>query len=475
MFCKKQSGPKDYMDLFQIINKDLFISNPESIRLEFIKRNPDKSFENTAQYLLKLVTDSLIHIRTRNDKQFQQYFSLMRAKVLFERSISKEGFKELKKAQKLANSNEDNLALSYGYSQELSHLSELGFPEMTEDKLIETHMKIKKNLRQLHQIQEHSSLYQLLRYRLLHSKKSLSTSDKTKLNDLIITELSIITRGSPTNFETQKTHLLFQSFFLMQTGEYQSSIKSFKELNELFESKKSLWKIPPYDYLNALEGILDNLRSIADYDEMKFFIKKIEKLLEQKYPEHFQAIAKQTVYIYKLNILIEKGEPSEAIQFSESIPAALTKNENLVNYEKRAELLFFIALCYFCSEDYQKAKKQINTIKNFDKMNVNSNIHRVSWLLQILIYYELDDLLYLDYEIRSYKRTFKKNGGILKTENLVFKMIKHDPRRKNKLRNIKFLNRIAKDIPEIRWSNYERQILKYYDFISWIFTKLNIQ
>src|SRR5690606_24492572 len=230
-----------------------------------------------------------------------------------------------------------------------------GFIQMEEKDLVELQMKTKNYLRQLHLLQEHSSLFEVLILRLNQSGRSLSTEDTEKLNDLLISELSLITRGNQSNFESQKMHLLFQSYFLVHTGQFKSSLKSFKELNSLFENNKSLWSFPPYDYLFTVDGILDNLRIIGYFPELAFFIQRLEDLMGQKFPEYFQAIAWQTIYIYKLNMLINNADPSSAIQLSESIPSTLVKNNNAGNYDKQTELIFYIGLAHFCTGDFYKA------------------------------------------------------------------------------------------------------------------------
>lgn len=470
--CKKQSGSKDYLDLFNIINHQSKVGTPRSVVLQFNEMHPGKSFENTAQYLMKIITDTLLQSGVVNDKWFQQHYSLMRSKVLFERSIFQEGYKELKKAQMLATEIQDNSILFITYRNELNYFSEIGFTQMSEQDLVETQMKTKSILRNLHQIQEHSSLLELLRYRLIHSGKSLSNNDKMELNDLLISELSIATRGAMPNFEIQKIHLLFQSFFLIHIGDYKSSLKSFNELNSLFESNEAMWNFPPYEYLYTLEGILDSLRTINYYNEMEFFINKVEKLSEQKFPDYFQIIARQIIYIYKLNILINKSEPSKAIQLSESIPLFLVKQENLVDYERRTELLFYIGLAYFNIKNFQKAHRHMSNITAIGKVNDNSCVYKASKLLHILIHYELDNSSFLDYQIRSYKRVVKKIGNALRVELLVLKVIKYDPKRKSKIKNLTTWKKIYISIVEINQSNYEKQILKYYNFNSWIESKL---
>lgn len=472
LHCKKQTGPKEYLDLFQIICKLTLADDPQQIERTFIKKHPGKSYENTAQYLLKVITDALVQIRIGNDKWFQQYHSLMRSKILFERSLPKEGYKEIKKAQKLANELQDNSVLFQSHRIELNYFSDSGFAKMEEKDLVERQMKAKSHLRQLHLLQEHSSLYELLRFRLTRSGRALSSEDKDKLNDLLISELSLITRGNQQNFESQKNHLLFQSFFLIHTGQYTPSLKSFDELNRLFEDNKTLWSFPPFDYLFTLDGVLDNLRTIGYVGEMEYYIQKIENLLEQQYPEYFHTIALQTVYVYKLHLLLHTAGSSQAIQLSTKIPPVLVNKESLSGYEKRTELILYIGLAYFNNGNFHRAGKQLSKIIALGKTRGTSNAYKAAWLIHMLVHYELDNLDFLEYEIRSYRRTFSKSGKALKIEGLLFRIIRYDPKRKTNMGKQKLLNKLFPVIQEMSQNHFEKQILKYYDFEGWIKNKL---
>ena len=472
LYCKKQSGQSEYLDLFQIISKQPSAEGPEQVASIFHTKHPGKSYENTAQYLFKVITDSLVQIGIANDKWFQQYHSLMRSKILFERSLPKEGYKAIKKTQQLAGELQDSVVLFQSHRIELNYFSESGFANMEEKDLVELQMKTKNHLRQLHLLQEHSSLYEVLRFRLIRSGRSFSREDTEKLNDLLISELSLITRGNQQNFESQKNHLLFQSFFLIHTGQYTPSLKSFSELNRLFEDNKSLWSFPPYDYLFTLEGVLDNLRTIGYFGEMGYYIQKVETLLEQKYPEYFHTIASQTVYIYKLHLLHHTAESSQALQLAKNIPAVLLNKESVSAYEKRTELILYTGLAYFYHGHFQRASKQLSKITALEKTRGTSNVYKAAWLIYMMIHYELDNLDFLEYEIRSYQRTFSKRGKALKTEALLFRMIRFDPKRKNKASKQRLLNKISPILQEISQNNFEKQILKYYDFPGWMQKKL---
>ncbi len=468
LYSDKQEGARVYLGLFDLINN----GNADTIREEFIKKYPRKNYENTCRYLMKIITDSLVNTRKENDKWFQQHQCLMRSKILMERSITDQGYRELKHAKQLSRELQDNLIYYFTCNLEMKFWSDSGFGDKTEDEIVQMHMNAKTALRLLHKIQEQSSLFDILKYRGLHSGKSFSKKDNEKLNDLLITELSLVTRDFQDNFESKKLHLLFQSFFFINSSDYKSSLKCFYDLNNLFEQNESVWSFPPYDYLATLEGVLDNLRTIRYYSEMDYYIDKLQKLTDREYPESFHIIALQTVYTYKLTSLIHQQKLAEARELTNSIPSWLLKDATVFDYEKLTELLFTISLVSFSEKNYQKALRQLGHIINIGKVNFNLSVFKVSRLMQILIHYELNDLNYLEYEIRSYKRMFRQTGKATATERMVLKVIQFDPHKKSIIKRQILWKKISHQVDLILQDKYEKQILKYYDFTRWIKIKL---
>ena len=472
IYSGKQTGTKDYLDLFEIINDTIISSNTDVIQAFFQKKYPHKNFESTCRYLMKIITDCLVAIRKDNDKWFQQYHSLMCSKILMERSITGQAYRQLKNAQALSKEIQDNLIYYYTCSQDLLYWSNTGFGEKTESEIVQMHMNAKNALRLLHKIQEQSSLFDILKFRGLRSGKSFSKKDNEKLNDLLISELSLVTRDFRDNFESNKLHLLFQSFFFINSGDYKSSLKCFYDLVDLFENNESVWGFPPYDYLSTLEGVLDNLRAIGYVDNLNYYIEKLDQLTRRDYPDSFQIVAQQTVYIYKIATLIHQHSIKEAGELAGRIPSSLLKNVSVLNYEKLTELIFYISLISFHEKKFQKSLKQLSIINTIEKTNFNLSIYKVSRLLQIIIHYELNDLEYLNYEIRSYKRMFKKTGKVSEIEKLILLVVQFDPAKKSHAKKAILWKKISRQIDELHTNKYEKQILKYYNFCDWIKNKL---
>ena len=163
----------------------------------------------------------------------------------------------------------------------------------------------------------------------------------------------------------------------------------------------------------------------------------MEQLDAQQYPEYFRFTVRKTMMIYQLAIFTGTKKFKEAVHFIQQVDPVLLKAYSMVDYEKQSELLFGVGLAYFGINDFKKAQKYINEIVLIGKPNYQSIIYKAARLLGILIHYSDNNLEYLDYEIRSYKRTFQNRGKLLKTEKIILKTIKLHPdinrSRKNEL------------------------------------------
>ncbi len=466
LHCTKLKGPKDYLLLYELAVAHN--GNGKSWEQQFRDAYPSKSFDNTANYLYKVLTDVLVQIRIDQDTWYAQHHYLMKARLCFERSMPNRAQKALKKAFKLASASQ-NHAVAYQVSRmELTALADVGFPMTSEQQLVDKQMKAKHTLQSLRQLHEHYSLYELLSHRLTKGALAINGKSDKKINDLILSELSLTTRGSQHQFEPQKLHLLFQSFFFIHTGEYRAALRIFNELNKLIESNELMWDYPPYDYLSALDGILDSLRSIGYYREMASFIDKAASLANRSYPDHFSNLAMLTAKVYRLNMLLGTADIPEALQLLDGHRGEQQTAPAIEGHEKQLEYDYFKGLSYFHARQWNKANKCINQIFTVEKQHTQLPVFRAARLLHILISYEQDELEYLDYEIRSYKRAFGKFGKSYKTEKLVFNTIASDPKRRGNVWKETTKKKIVGKLLAVKAEKREMQLLKYFDFGSWV-------
>jgi hypothetical protein len=470
LYCKKQSGDRAYLALFDIIDQTQF-KDISHLQNKLHSIHPEASFETTANYLVKTLTNSLVYFKCEKDSLFQQMQSFMRARILFERALVSEGFKELGKAQKLAGSTQNYLMEYMCCREELDMLANLNFPDMNESKLLELQTKGKSSLKSLSQVHDHHSLFEILKTRLTCLGMSVSEEAKRTFNDLLLSELSLVTSKVAFNFQATKLHLMFQSFFFTSIGDYRSALKTFSELDALFQNNMENAGYLHLDYLSTLEGILDSLRTIRAYKQMPEYILKVKALIQEKNTEQFNQRVAKTVVIFQMTRLIGENHFAAALALSASQENQSLKDSIITDYERHCELLFYCGLAHFELKQRDKALKYINQITLLGKANYHSAIYKAAKLLGIIIRYELGDIEYIQYEIRAYKRLPQNKGVVLKIEKLIFKIAILDPHKNSVVKNNLIFKKLQPLISQIQNEKYELQIIKFYDFLAWIEAK----
>lgn len=471
IYTNKQTGNKDYLGLFNIIDQ---VSGSDStfVKQQFNKLHPQSSLNNTARYLLKLMTDSLIQSKTEKDNFFQLLHEIMRIKILQERSLSQDGHILLKKIRKAASISQQHLIEYLTYREELNYSSDSNFQDTNDKMLVENQMKAKDILKMLNHIHDHHSLFELLKYRLVHFGKISSDEEKKRLNDLMLSEMILVAGKSKNSFAAQKLHLLFQSFFFTDIGDYHSALRTFYSLNKLFEENLKLLDNPPIDYITALNGILNILNTFRKFEDIHFYIAKVAQLDQSYYPEYFRFQVKKTIAVYELAIFTGEKKWEEAVGYINGLDDAILKTYEMIDEEKQWELYFYCSLVFFANKEWKKAHQYISEVMQHHKMQPQLFICKAIRLLNIIIYYEIGDIDYLEYEIRSYKRLFGKKHPLLKTEKLLLKAILAKPSIKRKRLPLLEHKKIKKEINEISTDKYEKQLLKYFDFPDWIQNKI---
>jgi len=463
--AKLQSGVKDYLTLFDLIEKHK-TPDVENLKKEFRKKRPKSSWEHSSIYLGNAIVDTLIKIRKEKDVFSDLLHQMQQVKILKERSLGDEALKQLKRIQKQANQHQLPLIEYYCFRQELGHYTEENFSGLADDTLIKLQMKGKELLKSMNHIHDHYSLYELLKHRLIHAGKIASEEGKKKLNDLMLSEM-VLVAGKSKSFTSQKLHLLFQSFFFTDVGEYQSALKSFFQLNQLLEKNEALLDNPPLDYLSALSGIIDSLRMLGNKADIDFYLEKINNLDQGSYPEFFRYLVRKTFYAQQIAGMLQSDQLEEAKKLVESIPEDALNNYAMVDEEKQLELHFYCSLVHFIHGNWRKAHLFIRSIMNRLKMPEQLLISKAIRLLNIIIYYEKGELPHLEYEIRSYKRYFMQ-AKLLRTEKLIFKIIGSTSANKRLQMMPAERRKIINELEGIIGDRYEQQLLKYFDFTKWI-------
>ena len=460
---RKKTVP-EYLVLFNMIEKNGDKSIPE-LKQQFLKQMPGNSLETTIRYLYDLLLESMLDLRKDQDSYFNLFNKIFKARILYEKSLYDECFELLHYVIDQAEKYENYHALLLASKLELEYLLALNFPSIDERELMKKQFKVNESLKYLRKINEQSSLYEILKHRVINKGYPRSQNQKDELNDLVFSELSIVASQNLDNFEISKLHQLFQSNYLISVGDYKSALNSYIELNNLFESNKHLWSNPPVDYFETLEGVLESLRSIGNYKGMAYFINQLKSIGWQSAGFHLDLTC--TIYLYELFPFLDRGDFHSAGELMKKYSESLYEKLFSLNRARQAELCLYTSMIYFGNTEFQKAHKFLNQIILRGKNYYYLPLYRTIRLFNLIILYELSDFDLIRYEIRSMKRDFNYTGKHYKIEKYLFKFLIKDLSTAP-LKRKRFLDRTVREFKEIHKDVFEMQILRIFDFTAWV-------
>lgn len=460
---------KDYIFLFRLID-DKKISDPEELKMAFLAAKPASSFNTVVIYLFDLLIDILTRLRTEQDSYYLLFNELLHARVLYEKSMYQECFQVLKKVKEKAVYYENHFALLVAQRLELNYLLTLDFEDMDEQKLLNKQYKMNNTLKSIRQLNEQSSLYELLKYRMINRGASRSLEETQKLDDLVTSEISIVASAGVENFEIKKNHQLFQANYFITVGDYKAAFNSFVELNKLFEENSHLWNNPPVYYLMTVEGMLESLRIMHNYEGMNYFIEKLAKLSSPS--SSFQLNVTYVIFIYRLFSFIDAGDFDKAGIWITEHQASLIDKMLLLKEQQQAEMSLYIALIHLGNGEYRKARKRLSATIGRGHL-YSLPLFRTIRIVNVMIHYELGDVDYIQSEIRSIKREMSKNKGYnLKVESFLLKFLNYSFADTNRKKRAEIWESMAEEVHALYADKYETQILRKFDFVAWVEAKI---
>ena len=460
---------KDYIFLFRLID-DKKVSDPEELKMSFLAAKPTSSFNTVVIYLFDLLIDILTRLRTEQDSYYLLFNELLHARVLYEKSMYQECFQVLKKVKEKAVYYENHFALLVAQRLELNYLLTLDFEDMDEQKLLNKQYKMNNTLKSIRQLNEQSSLYELLKYRMINRGASRSLEETQKLDDLVTCEISIVASAGVENFEIKKNHQLFQANYFITVGDYKAAFNSFVELNKLFEENSHLWNNPPVYYLMTVEGMLESLRIMHNYEGMNYFIEKLTKLSSPS--SSFQLNVTYVIFIYRLFSFIDAGDFDKAGIWIAEHQASLIDKMLLLKEQQQTEMSLYIALIHLGNGEYRKARKRLSATIGRGHL-YSLPLFRTIRIVNVMIHYELGDVDYIQSEIRSIKREMSKNKGYnLKVESFLLKFLNYSFADTNRKRRAEIWESMAEEVHALYADKYETQILRKFDFVAWVEAKI---
>lgn len=248
---------------------------------------------------------------------------------------------------------------------------------------------------------------------------------------------------------------------------HQEQLIAHMESNEeLLNEYKSL-------YIFELNGLVVAYCQDREYEKGQNALKKLQSLhsLELSVPD--KEMLADTIAIAFGNIIHGYYLSDFDAAIAASNEAEKYMEASTSTHHHAAFLYLNLAKTNIYLGNYRKALIWTNNIFHDSPGNRRDDFYVIAWVFNIIIHFELDHIDFLPSLIKSTDRFLKKRNRLYKTEITILNFLKAKLPKSNTKKSIKqFYVELLIEMKEIVKDPYEAKAFKYFDFISWLESKI---
>jgi hypothetical protein len=408
---------KNYISLFDYLGKTKDL-NFKALEKQYGKNG----LEAARKHLTKIVMKAIREADSQTGIENKLIDLLKEAQILHRKGFVKDSFQKLIKVKEMALNNEQYTYFIISARLELRYLLRGRFTGVTELELIEKQRFITDILEHEIQLHRHSSLHKILSIRFINKGLVSNQQEKLKLNDLLLEENLILNNRNYRSFHAKKVHLNFQSIYFLMIGDHEESLKIFYELTDLFQNNKPLWAESPEYYFALLDGILTDLYAMERYTEMMFFIKQLSSVNTDS--EDLRLNVELFKAYYTLAVLNQTGESDKGQKMIKEDATVIGRMNKVPSADLHAQLFLMVSLMHFNNGEYKNCGRLLNYVLNNPDVNLTNQTYNQLKTMYLITQYELKNLDYLPYQIRSFQRRLNLGTDKNEIEKVVVMFIK---------------------------------------------------
>jgi hypothetical protein len=453
-----QKGEKGYMRLFDMLEKNLVMD--ENAEAELIRQYPGTSIEPARKHLYHVLMKSLRQYESGKDVEIRLMNLLHDSRILYNKGLINQSFEQLERVKHLALSGEKFIHYILAARQELQYLIRSQFAGVNESQLIQKQEQIKELLEQENKVSRYSMLYEILLLRYWKNGIVRSQEEITQLNDLLLEEYQLLNTRGEKSFEWQQLHFHFQSTYFQMTGNLEGSLNVFYELDGLFQKHHHLWKDAPLSYFHLLDGILNDLRWMARYEEMDFFMERMEAI--SSFSDGLNTLIKYGLLQHELNRQVDQGTFLKVNELLKNNAADIGKEAMQLPAHRHGQLMFAVVRVWVNVGKYSAALKVINSVLNQRVTSTNHSLLVLFQLMNLMVNALLNNRDYLHYAVRSMERKLKSERKLHGTEQLILMLLR-------RWIILKPPKNIDEQLASLSRNPFERQLIKELCLTDWLY------
>jgi hypothetical protein len=425
-----------------------------------------RKFSELKAYLYDSILNALQSYDEKSSVEYRLKGYLLDIKVLFKRTLYPECENQIAKAKKMATDFEEFTSLL----ELLRWEKELAYAR-TDIQFLDTELnRIRAEEKEaLRQLEIQTVLRNLFLQLLVELRKDVSRNEEQLKRLKSLSDHPYI-NVEPLNigFWARVYRLRFISLYYFSISDLDNFYNSSKKLVETFEDKPDFLKEDVSEYISAINNHVISCGNLNKLDEVR---ENLEKLKQVKpITGDDQLKIHRQYYMNMFRLCIETGD------FKKGLNELKNHQKEVDKFEKAAfekgNFYFQYFTIYFANEEYEQALDYLNQWLNMSKNVERQDLQALARVINLIIHFEMKNYVLLHSLVRSAKRYLTKEKRIYKFEKHIMDFLGGIDEVTGRRERKEGFEKLKNQLQALRTEPIESNMMKYFDFKSWVESKL---
>lgn len=470
VFVNSRQGNREskYLLLFDAIEDQEIFDDEVLKKLVYgDQKVQTRKYSELKSYLYDLILKTLQGYDEKTSIDFRIKSYLQSIRVLYKRSHYQECIELLDKVKKLAYRYESFLSIVEMLNWEKRVAYALENIEFLDSELERIDGEEKYCLEQIRNL----SIYRNILYKLIISRRKdavLRSENKVDNLNKIMQHPMLEAVENARSHRAKVLYYRIYSNYSYSILRYEDFYRYSKQMADLMEAEPHLLQEDTSAYIFGMTNLMLSCGLLNKHEELKVYLAKFKKIKANTLDDEFRIFKHYNNFFFRM--CITTGDFGAGVAaLKEHLREA--KKFDRQSFE-RGSFYFQYCYIYFGIGDYGRALEYLNNWLSLPKSVEREDLQSLARILNLVIHYEMNNTVLLEYLVRSTYRFLKKRNRVFEFEKRVLAFIQQT----NKIHEQKVLKKafqdLKEDIEKLSGVPSERIMLQYFDFISWIDSKI---
>lgn len=468
-------GKNNYVKIFEAIEKQK-VYDENKILKKFQQETFIKHFASEKYYLYNLVLDSLDAYHADSSVENRLYRMLHFSEILFKKSLYGACSKVLERAEKIAVTHDK----FYEAVKIIARRRELIYknPETANadyEILIDDTFSAQEELfKKINNVQLMNRLYTRVfalykRMGLVRNREAIARMEKLMNHPLLKNPSAALSPDALRYY--YGAHIISSH----ATDDHEQCYRYNKELVRLIESDAEKISESKANYISALNGLLITCLRLKNFTGAESTLIKLKELRKDKLVERspdLQLRLFETYCTHELDYHIKTKSWGKGLNAVRDAETEMKKIGEIIDKGYQLVLWSNITAVFLGAKKYRDALKWNNLIINEQEKNIREDIICFARIVNLIIHFELDNVLQLPYLLKSAYRYLHKRNRIFRYENCMLNAIRDILKTKETTGLIPVFAKLKKELTPLLSDPFEKHLFEEVDIISWLEEKI---